>query len=92
VAGRPISAVVAIGGMAGAFLDQGSVAVQVQGPALRAVDMVIGEAADTFGGAKGEANARAFDVHGYVFMATRPVGHGRRCAEADHMLPRIVNT
>jgi hypothetical protein len=41
-------------------------------------DVVIGEAADTFGGAKGEANARAFDVYGYVFMATRPAGHGRR--------------
>ena len=35
-------------------------------------DVVIGEAVDTFGGAKGEANARAFDVYGYAFMATRP--------------------
>ena len=25
-------------------------------------------------GAKGEANARAFDVYGYAFMATRPPG------------------
>jgi hypothetical protein len=33
-------------------------------------DVVIGEAVDTFGGAKGEANARAFDVYGYAFMAT----------------------
>jgi hypothetical protein len=41
-------------------------------------DVVIGEAVDTFGGAEGEANARAFDVYGYVFMATRPAGHGRR--------------
>ena len=39
--------------------------------------MVIGEAVDTFGGAKGEANARAFDVHGYAFMATRPAAQGR---------------
>src|SRR5690348_15954344 len=37
-AGRPISAVVMIGAMSGGFLDQGGVAVQVQGPALRAVD------------------------------------------------------
>ena len=45
-------------------------------------DVVIGEAVDTFGGAKGEANARAFDVYGYAFMATRPAespaGQGRR--------------
>jgi hypothetical protein len=41
-------------------------------------DVVIGEAVDAFGGAKGEANARAFDVYGYTFMATRPAGHGRR--------------
>jgi hypothetical protein len=37
-------------------------------------DVVIGEAVDTFGGAHGEANARAFDVYGYAFMATRPGG------------------
>jgi hypothetical protein len=41
-------------------------------------DVVTGEEVDTFGGAEGEANARAFDVYGYVFMATRPAGHGRR--------------
>ncbi len=35
-------------------------------------DIVIGEAADTFGGANGEANARAFEVYGYAFMAHRP--------------------
>jgi hypothetical protein len=35
-------------------------------------DVVIGEAVDPFGGAKGEANARAFDMHGYVFLAHRP--------------------
>ena len=34
--------------------------------------MVTGEAVDTFGGAKGQDNARAFDVHGYAFMASRP--------------------
>jgi hypothetical protein len=32
----------------------------------------IGDAADTFGGAKGEANARAFEVYGYPFLAHRP--------------------
>jgi hypothetical protein len=35
-------------------------------------DVVIGEAVDTFGGAKGEGNARTFDVYGYVFMARKP--------------------
>jgi hypothetical protein len=35
-------------------------------------DVVIGEAADTFGGAKGEDKARAFEVYGYTFMARRP--------------------
>jgi hypothetical protein len=39
-------------------------------------DVVIGEAADTFGGAYGEANARAFDVYGCAFMATCPGGPG----------------
>jgi hypothetical protein len=37
------------------------------------VDVVIGEAVDTFGGSIGEANARTFDVYGYAFMARRPV-------------------
>lgn len=36
------------------------------------VDVVIGPAIDTFGGASGEGNARAYDVHGYAFMAHRP--------------------
>src|SRR6185437_14448639 len=36
-AGRPISTVVTMGGMSAAFLDERGVAVQVQGPALRAV-------------------------------------------------------
>ena len=29
-------------------------------------DVVIGPAVDTFGGAKGEGNARAFEVYGYA--------------------------
>ena len=36
------------------------------------VDVRIGPPVDTFGGARGEANARAFDVHGYAFLARRP--------------------
>ena len=32
----------------------------------------IGPAVDTFGGAKGETNARAFDVYGYAFLAHKP--------------------
>ena len=35
-------------------------------------DVRIGEAADTFGGATGEVNARAFEVYGYAFLARRP--------------------
>ena len=35
-------------------------------------DVVIGEPADTFGGAQGEDKARAFQVYGYAFMASRP--------------------
>ncbi len=34
--------------------------------------VVTGEPVDTFGGAKGEDNARAFEVYGYAFLATRP--------------------
>ena len=45
-------------------------------------DVVTGEAVDTFGGARGQDNARAFDVHGYAFLAQRPpespASHGRR--------------
>ena len=33
------------------------------------VDVRISEPVDTFGGARGEAQARAFDVHGYAFLA-----------------------
>lgn len=36
------------------------------------VDVRIGEPVDTFGGADGEANARAYEVFGYPFMARRP--------------------
>jgi hypothetical protein len=35
-------------------------------------NVVTGESADTFGGANGEGKARAFEVYGYAFMATRP--------------------
>jgi hypothetical protein len=35
-------------------------------------DVVTGDPFDTFGGAKGEAKARAFAVYGYAFMARRP--------------------
>ncbi len=36
------------------------------------VDVRIGDPVDTFGGATGEANARAFDVSGYAFLARKP--------------------
>lgn len=36
------------------------------------VDVRIGPAVDTFGGAGGEKNARAFDVSGYAFLARNP--------------------
>jgi hypothetical protein len=32
----------------------------------------IGPACDTFGGAGGENNARAFEVYGYAFLARKP--------------------
>ncbi|GEL20782.1 hypothetical protein PA7_46190 [Pseudonocardia asaccharolytica DSM 44247 = NBRC 16224] len=34
-------------------------------------DVQVGPACDTFGGAGGEGNARAFDVYGYPFLARR---------------------
>jgi hypothetical protein len=37
------------------------------------VDIAIGDAVDTFGGAEGEAKARAFEVFGYAFRARKPV-------------------
>ncbi len=36
------------------------------------VDIRIGEPHDTFGGARGEANARRFEVFGYDFIARKP--------------------
>jgi arsenite methyltransferase len=36
------------------------------------VDVAIGPAVDTFGGASGEKNARAFEVFGYAFLARKP--------------------
>jgi hypothetical protein len=35
-------------------------------------DVVIGPPVDTFGGARGEANARTFEVYGYAFLARKP--------------------
>jgi hypothetical protein len=35
-------------------------------------DVAIGHPVDTFGGADGEGNARAFEVHGYAFLARKP--------------------
>jgi hypothetical protein len=36
------------------------------------VDVHIGPAVDTFGGAIGEEKARSFDVYGYAFLARKP--------------------
>lgn len=36
-------------------------------------DVNVGPAVDTFGGAHGEPNARAFDVSGYPFIARKPL-------------------
>jgi hypothetical protein len=33
------------------------------------VDIEIGPPVDTFGGARGETNARTFEVYGYAFLA-----------------------
>jgi hypothetical protein len=35
------------------------------------VDVAIGDPVDTFGGASGENNARAYAVYGYAFVARR---------------------
>jgi len=35
-------------------------------------DVGIGDAVDTFGGARGEGKARSFEVYGYSFLARRP--------------------
>lgn len=36
------------------------------------VDVAVGPAVDTFGGAGGEKNARAYEVYGHAFLARRP--------------------
>ena len=36
------------------------------------VEIEIGSPFDTYGGASGEANARAFEVYGYPFRARKP--------------------
>ena len=36
------------------------------------VQVRIGDPVDTFGGARGEANARDFEVLGYAFLARKP--------------------
>ena len=36
------------------------------------VDVEVGPPVDTFGGARGEGNARAFEVYGYAFLAHKP--------------------
>jgi len=38
------------------------------------VSVRIGERVDTFGGAGGEPNARAYEVFGYPFLANKPAG------------------
>ena len=36
------------------------------------VDVQIGPPVDAFGGARGQENARAFEVYGYAFLARKP--------------------
>ena len=36
------------------------------------VDVAIGPAVDTFGGAQGEEKARSYEVFGYAFLARTP--------------------
>jgi hypothetical protein len=36
------------------------------------IGVEIGPAADTFGGARGEPQARAFEVYGYAFLTRKP--------------------
>jgi hypothetical protein len=36
------------------------------------IDVQIGDAVDTFGGATGQDKARTFEVYGYAFLARRP--------------------
>jgi hypothetical protein len=35
-------------------------------------DVAIGSPVDTFGGARGQQNARAYEVYGYAFLARKP--------------------
>jgi hypothetical protein len=35
-------------------------------------DVAVGEPVDTFGGADGEGNARAYEVYGHAFLARSP--------------------
>ncbi len=35
-------------------------------------EILIGDPVDTFGGAEGEPQARAFEVYGYAFLARKP--------------------
>jgi hypothetical protein len=35
------------------------------------INVIVGEPVDTFAGASGEANARAYEVYGYAFLAQR---------------------
>jgi hypothetical protein len=35
--------------------------------------VVVGDPVDTFAGAGGEDNARAYDVYGYAFLARKPL-------------------
>jgi hypothetical protein len=37
------------------------------------INIEIGPAVDTFGGAGGEPNARTFEVYGYAFLARKPL-------------------
>jgi hypothetical protein len=36
------------------------------------INIEIGPATDTFGGARGESKARFFEVYGYPFLACKP--------------------
>jgi hypothetical protein len=36
------------------------------------INVEISEPVDTFGGAGGESNARAFEVYGYAFLTFKP--------------------
>jgi hypothetical protein len=42
--------------------------------------VLAGDPVDTFGGATGEAKARAFEVYGYAFSPRRPAWHPRTCS------------